>query len=127
MPTNMRIEDGYIVVDEIDDIDGYQLEVNGDVYNFGIEPQFLLPKQITTELIDVRVLALGNNTATISSDYNQLKSYRALAKPELVYSSDILVWSSDSHGDATTYHLYIDDEFVYDLGYGLSYEELMRF
>ncbi|NLN50818.1 MAG: hypothetical protein GX149_04270, partial [Acholeplasmataceae bacterium] len=121
MPTNMRIEDGYIAVDKVDDIDGYQLEINGDVYNFGIEPQFLLPKQITSELVNVRVLALGNNTKTISSGYNELKSYRALGKPELLYSSDVLIWSSDSHDDTTTYHLYIDDEFVYDLGYGLSY------
>ncbi len=121
-PSNIRIEEGIITIDDVKKATGYILEINGKQYEFDNSNHFVLPEEIKDESIELRVKTLGDDDKTIDSNYTKIITFEVLTSPTLFYENSKLKWISENHEKVKTYFLYIDGEFVLDLEHKLSYD-----
>ncbi|WP_264230271.1 DUF6273 domain-containing protein [Acholeplasma laidlawii] len=111
-PVDAWIEDGYLMIDGIAGASGYRLEINGVEYNYDANTSFLMPQDLSTNVLNIRIKALGNNTSNVNSDYRDSTPYRKLATQELYFENGLLKWTSANHDVASGYELYINDELL---------------
>ncbi len=120
-PGEAWIEDGYLVIDEVPNASGYRLEINGVEYDYGFNTEFLMPQDLATNVLYIRIKAIGDDVSYVNSEYNEIKEFRKLATPELHYEDSFIKWESVNHSIAEGYILYINEQKIV-LGQVLEYD-----
>lgn len=121
VPLNMRLEDGFIKIDPVSNASGYCIEINGKEFNFwSQDTAFYVPDEIKTYILDIRISALGDNQAFISSDFCEFKQFLQLTEPTLTVTDRTLTWDSKTDSSVTSYLLYLNDTEI-DLGKAKTY------
>jgi formylglycine-generating enzyme len=120
VPLELRLEDGLIMIGDVMNADGYRLEINGVTYDYDTDTAFLMPQEVTESLLSIRVMALGNQTAYLDSDYTESIVFRKLATPDVYIEDGLIKWTNTTHAVTTSYHLFINDVF-YDVELDMSF------
>ena len=85
-PTNLRVEDEYVVWDEVDGADGYHVEINNAVYLTETNKLDIL--EITTEMYEyeISVKAIGDGKSLYDSYFSEVYCYNLETDPNEVFS-----------------------------------------
>ena len=120
-PGEAWVEAGYLVIDEVPNASGYRLEINGNEYDYDSNAKFLMPQDLGTNVLNIRIKAVGDDVFHVKSEYNEIETFRKLATPEIYFEDSFIKWNAANHNITTGYISYINDQEI-NLGQVLEYD-----